>query len=595
MQPLGEPGREVLGRQRAAEQVALHLVAAHRAQRLELRRRLHTLGHGGHAQAVRHDDHRLRDGLVFAAVGQGADERAVDLQRMHVETLQVRQRGMPGAEVVERGAHANAREVGEHGARGLVVLHQHRLGELDVQPLGRDAVFEQRIFHMLGQVGVAELARREIDGHAQQRQARSIPGGELRAGGADDPGTDGQHKAGLFEHGDEAVGRHHAATGRVPAQQRLDAGDDAIGQARLGLIVQQEFLALDSAAQRPFERQARGHRRVQVFAEEAEDAAPERLGAVHRHIGMAHEAIEVGLVCRVHRDADAGRDDHLFLAHLERRVERIEQALRDQRCIVAAAQTLGDDGELVTTQARDGDALALVAGAAAAARKRVGRAQAAGERLGHMLQEAVAGFVAEAVVDDLEAVEVEKHQRQLPPAAARALHRAFEPAAKERTIGQAGEAVEVGQLHEAVLRLAAVAQVAQAHQPVGAARLRPAGQRLEVQLDRRVAAIFAAHAGFAVAQRRIAIGRGSLLDMIAAGAAGEQMGRQLHQAAGGRVGGQDQAALIAQQQRIDAALEERVQPALGHGQALLGLGQARARGRAAVMTEHMHQARAQAA
>jgi len=563
MQPLDQPGRHRLGRQRAPDQVALHLVAAHLAQGLELGRRLHAFGDGGHRQAAGHHDDGLRDRAVLAAVRQRADEGTVDLQRVHVEPLQVRERRVTGAEVVQRDADADAREVGQQGAGRLVVLHDHRLGELDVQPFGGDGVLAQRVLDQRGQVRVAHLPRRQVDGHAQRRQPDPVPGGELGARRPDHPGADGENEAGLLQHADEAVRRHHAAPGRVPAQQRLDAGDHAVGGACLRLVVQEELAALDGAAQRVLERKPGGHRGVQVLAEEAEDAAALRLGAVHRHVGMPDEAVEIDAVGRVHRDADAGRDDDLLLPELQRRAQGIQQALRDQRGVVGTGKVLGDDGELVAAEAGDGEGAVVLR-----PRQRVDAAHAAGQERGHVLQQAVPRLVAQAVVHDLEAIEVEEHQRHRASRALRPLHGPLQPAAEERAVGQPGQAVVVGQAQQAVLRFAAVADVAQAHQPVAAGRGR-AGQRHELDLD-RCRSLPAVDGGLAVAQGRVAVLPGCLADVVEAGGADEFGRFALGQPAGRLVAGDDAAGLIAQQQRVGAAREERVQPTFGEVQPALG-------------------------
>ena len=54
-----------------------------------------------------HRDDRLRDGGV-AAVGRNVgDERAVDLEVVHGEALEIGERRMAGAEVVDRDVHAD--------------------------------------------------------------------------------------------------------------------------------------------------------------------------------------------------------------------------------------------------------------------------------------------------------------------------------------------------------------------------------------------------------------------------------------------------------------------------------------------------------
>ena len=88
------PGREVvggevadhLGGQRVAEQVALREVAAERAQRLELRRRLEPFGDRGQLERVREADDRLDDARVLRLAAEAVDEAAVDLQRLDRES-----------------------------------------------------------------------------------------------------------------------------------------------------------------------------------------------------------------------------------------------------------------------------------------------------------------------------------------------------------------------------------------------------------------------------------------------------------------------------------------------------------------------------
>src|SRR6185503_21372430 len=72
---------ELVGRDRLAEVVALHLVASALAQEGLLLGRLDALGDDGQAERLAHRDDGLGDRLVFAVGGQLTDERAVDLQR----------------------------------------------------------------------------------------------------------------------------------------------------------------------------------------------------------------------------------------------------------------------------------------------------------------------------------------------------------------------------------------------------------------------------------------------------------------------------------------------------------------------------------
>ena len=50
--------------------------------------------------------------------------------------LQVAQRRIAGAEIVERDAHADGAKLVQDGERRIVVADQHRFGDLELQPAG---------------------------------------------------------------------------------------------------------------------------------------------------------------------------------------------------------------------------------------------------------------------------------------------------------------------------------------------------------------------------------------------------------------------------------------------------------------------------
>ncbi len=103
----------------------------------------------------------------------------------------------------------------------------------------------------------------------------------------------------------------------------------------------------------------------------------------------------------------------------------VEQAARHERGVVGARQVVQQHGELV----------------AADPRHQVGGAGSGAQPLGHRLEHAVAGGVAEPVVDGLEAVEVEEHERAAGALAAGARERALERVEEERAVGQPRQAV----------------------------------------------------------------------------------------------------------------------------------------------------------
>jgi hypothetical protein len=56
------------------------------------------------------------------------DEAAVDLDLVERKTLQVGQRGIAGAEIVQRDPHADRAKMMQNGERGGVIANENRLG-----------------------------------------------------------------------------------------------------------------------------------------------------------------------------------------------------------------------------------------------------------------------------------------------------------------------------------------------------------------------------------------------------------------------------------------------------------------------------------
>ena len=111
-----------------------------RGQEGGLRSVFHTFGTHLHAKVVgQHHDRRTDGGIVGIAVDV-LDERAVDLDEVDRQALQIRQARIPRTEIVDGNAHAqlsNGREVFD-GALGA--FHQHRLGHFQFKEARPEAV-----------------------------------------------------------------------------------------------------------------------------------------------------------------------------------------------------------------------------------------------------------------------------------------------------------------------------------------------------------------------------------------------------------------------------------------------------------------------
>jgi hypothetical protein len=117
----------------------------------------HALSHCPHAQAVRqtHDRFHQRAGVVRAV--HPLHELPVDLQIIDRQFLQVAQRGITGPKVVEGNADAQTLQFPELPGGFPDILHDHALGNFQIQLRGLQAGLGQRGRHGLGQIAAREL------------------------------------------------------------------------------------------------------------------------------------------------------------------------------------------------------------------------------------------------------------------------------------------------------------------------------------------------------------------------------------------------------------------------------------------------------
>ena len=153
------------------------------------------------------------------------DERAVDLQSLDREPMQVAERRVAGAEVVEHEPDALVLEVAQRLVQSLGLLEQHALGQLQLQHVGVGAGLSQHLRNHPVKRPVAGLHRRDVDRHRDRRHARSrpAPAGRLTARLEQHPAPDRQDQPVLLGQRDELGRLEQPALGMVPPKQGLDA------------------------------------------------------------------------------------------------------------------------------------------------------------------------------------------------------------------------------------------------------------------------------------------------------------------------------------------------------------------------------------
>lgn len=151
------------------------------------------------------------------------------------------------------------------------------------------------------------------------------------------------------------------------------------------------------------------------------DAPALALGRVQRAVRRPLQGGQIHAILRVKRDADAGAQKHLVALHRKRRRQCLQNPLRHVHGVFGRAHVAEDQRKPV----------------AAAARKRLGLAQTAGQPLGRELDQSVPGQMPQRVVDAFEAVQIQIEQRGHPALPAGARHGLAKPVFEDGSIGKA--------------------------------------------------------------------------------------------------------------------------------------------------------------
>ena len=377
-------------------------------------------------------------------LGDVGDEAAVDLDLVEREALQIAQRGVAGAEIVERDPDPDGAKLVQNGERRLVVANEHGLGDFKLEPAGGEARRRQRRHDFQRQGAALELNRRDVD-----REPDIVrPGRGFRASGGQYPLAERVDQAGFLGNRNKLDGRNHAALRMAPAQQRLAAGDPVVLQVETRLIIDLEAAIDDRLAQIHFENAARADLGVHFRFEKTIGAAAGGLGRIHCEIRILQDLVEIGTVLRRQRDADAGVGGDLVAEAFIGRTDRLEDAAEQIHDVVRVPHPGLNDGELVA--AKPGD--------------EIGFLHAAAETERHRFEQLVADHVSERVVDALEFVDVDIEHRQLP--VVRDVRQFFlEPFVKQSAVRQVGQRVVMGEVGDALLGAAALGNVFMGRHP----------------------------------------------------------------------------------------------------------------------------------
>ncbi len=432
-------------------------MTAHPGQDAGLTCRLHPFGHQLQPQAVAHGDDGLHQAVAAGAVLDVHDEGAVDLERVERELGQVAERGIAGAEVVQRHAHAQRPQPRQHGAHVGAVVDQHPFRQLQFQHRAGQAVAAQRRFHQGREAGIGQLPGRHVDADPHPVERAAAPQGRLAARLLQHPAAQFDDQAAVLGHRDETVRRHRPQGGAVPAQQGFDLAHPAAAGLRDDLVCKPEFAGPDGLAQGAVDHQRVAGGRVHGVAEKAQLAPARLLGLVHGDVGVAQQGVAVRAVARIAGQADAGRHGHRVVRQVEARPHGRQDAF---------GASLGRRATVALKVGQHGDELV-----AAEAGQHVLRPQQRLQAPGHLAQQLVAGAVAERIVDALELVEVDEQQRAGAPGRAGPGDVLLQPGRQGVAVAQARDGIDPGRLVQQGVLLLAFGNVEQLHQAIQPAPL----------------------------------------------------------------------------------------------------------------------------
>ena len=236
-----------------------------------------------------------------------------------------------------------------------------------------------------------------------------------------------------------------------PSHERLDTHHVVIRQRDDGLVPHSELAALDRAPQVGLEPEPPDRHVMEGGVEHGVAARARVLGAVHREVGVADDVLARRVPIGGHGHADAGGGKDVLSIERQRFGRHLLDTLGHAHGVQGLTDPVEQHGELVA--AEPGQRWLRHRRRARHAGHDVFGAHGRGQALGEDHQEAVAGGVAEAVVDVLEPVEIyEQHGELVVLAACAAGQRVVEPLLEVRAIGQLREVVVNRVVDEASVR-----------------------------------------------------------------------------------------------------------------------------------------------
>ena len=197
--------------------------------------------------------------------------------------------------------------------------------------------------------------------------------------------------------GMNSPGRIEAPFRMLPSDQGFHAAHLAGRDVDLGLVVQGKLILRQRSAKLRLDLQALAREAHDAGIEESERLAAAALGEIHRFIGARQQLLRTGAVVWIARNSNAGADVQLQDRELiGLRQARPSTASDEPFDFLDRIQAPQQQQKFIAAGSRDG----------------VRRSQDRQQALGNVFEQRIAGAVAQRIVDDLEAVQIEYAYRE---------------------------------------------------------------------------------------------------------------------------------------------------------------------------------------
>jgi hypothetical protein len=230
-------------------------------------------------------------------------------------------------------------------------------------------------------------------------------------------------ESGAFANRNEQVWSHQATLGMAPARQGLGTDRTARERVHDRLVVHLELMTLERQPQFSFQHRSGAQRIAHAGVIKRQIVAAPVLGGVHRQVRVAQQRFDVLAVLRIKAHPHAGRHAHALPMDEDRLCHRAYQAVAHEVDLLADVMRHQQDQEFIAAQTRH----------------QVAATHRPAQPARHLHQQGVTGGMAQGVVDVLEVIQVDEHQRRLQPGAADAVNRFREAVHHLVAVGQAGQ------------------------------------------------------------------------------------------------------------------------------------------------------------